>query len=280
MSYICCVVYLGIRACIRESLAGVVVPLSSFDISVRQFIDPTVETGMLNHHARESGYFRSSDTESLLQRLKEMVKRGQVSESVLKAAEERLAYRAPVVKTRDLPRFEYVKGVTPVPRRAPSGAFGNLGSQVSMGRMRWTSDGVSIFSVADGKQLASTPAKPLNHYENIRMTKIQKAALQTPTVLGGYRVLPELTPGRALLWGTVLAVYGTSALVMSTASYLEIKSLGDVKETMSRVLGPFGEGLRSGMLRLAPVRGAGEEVQQEAWVGEFVSRLKTKLVKT
>lgn len=233
----------------------------------------------LNHAARESGYFRTSDNDTLLKRLKALVEEGRVDESVLKSAEQK--FRAPpVVRTREFSRFEYIKGVTPVPRKPPSGALGNLGSQVNMGRMRWTSDGVSIFSVSDGKELASTPAKPLNHYENIRMQKIQKAAMQTPTVLGGYRVLPEMTPGRALLWGTVLAIYGTSALVMSTANYLEIKSLGDVPETMGRVLRPLGESLKEGMAGLSIVRGSGEAQEGAPWFGDFVSRLKVKLAKT
>lgn len=232
----------------------------------------------LNHQARESGFFRSSDNESLLQRLRDLVKRGIVDEAVLKSAEAK--FKAPtVINKPEFARFEYVKGVTPVPRRPPSGAMGNLGSQVNMGRMRWTSDGVSIFSVSDGKELASTPAKPLNHYENIRMQKIQKAALQTPTVLGGYRVLPAMTPGRALLWGTVLAIYGTSAVVMSTASYLEIKSIGDVRETMARVLGPLGRSLKDGMAGLSAMRGQGEVREEAAWFGDFVSRLKVKLGK-
>lgn len=231
----------------------------------------------LNHQARESGFFRNSDNETLLQRLRDLVKRGIVDEAVLKSAEAK--FRAPtVVNKREFARFEYVKGVTPVPRRPPTGAMGNLGSQVNMGRMRWTSDGVSIFSVADGKELASTPAKALNHYESIRMNKIQRAALQTPTV-AGYRLLPEMTPGRALLWGSILAVYGTTALVMSTAKYLEIETLGDVQETMGRVLGPLGEGLRQGMVGLSAVRGAGEEMEQQAWFGDFVSQLKLKLGK-
>ena len=151
----------------------------------------------LNHQARESGFFRSSDNESLLQRLRDLVKRGIVDEAVLKSAEAK--FKAPtVINKPEFARFEYVKGVTPVPGRPPSGAMGNLGNQVNMGRMRWTSDGVSIFSVSDGKELASTPAKPLNHYDNIRMNKIQKAAMQTPTV-AGYRLLPEMTPGRWVL---------------------------------------------------------------------------------
>jgi hypothetical protein len=234
----------------------------------------------LNHAAREAGYFRSSDKDTLLKRLKALVKEGKVDEAVLKSAEAKFN-RAParVINTREFSRFEYIKGVTPVPRKAPSASMGNLGSQVNMGRMRWTSDGVSIFSVADGKELASTPAKPLNHYENIRMQKIQKAALQTPTVLGGYRVLPAMTPGRALLWGTVLAIYGTSAVVMSTASYLEIKSIGEVRETMARVLGPLGRSLKDGMAGFSAMRGQGEVREEAAWFGDFVSRLKVKLGK-
>ena len=112
------------------------------------------------------------------------------------------------------------------------------------------SEGVSIFSVADGKKMASTEPKALNHYDSIRMNKIQKAALQTPTVFGGLRVLPEMTPGRALMWGTIVALWGTGALVASTAKYLGIESMQDVPGRMKEVLSPLGEGLKSQFLYL------------------------------
>ena len=89
---------------------------------------------------------------------------------------------------------------------------------------RWTVDNASIFSVDDGKRLAQTPHKPLTFYERTRLEKQQKAAIETPLVKG-IRLLPEFTPGRAMLWGSILAVWGTAALVVSTAKSLDIKTV-------------------------------------------------------
>ena len=89
---------------------------------------------------------------------------------------------------------------------------------------RWTVDDASIFSVADGKKLAQTPYKPPTFYERLRAEKQQRAALETPLVRG-MRLLPEFTPGRAMLWGTILAVWGTAAVFASTARSLDIKTV-------------------------------------------------------
>jgi hypothetical protein len=124
----------------------------------------------------------------------------------------------------------------------------------------------------------------LNRYENIRMQKIQRAALESPTVLGGYRVLPEMTPGRALMWGTIVAVWGTGALVMSTARYLGIEELRDVPGRMKDVLSPLGESLKSwvmygsgvgGSLGGNAVVGVGDE-RSSSMVLEFAARLKER----
>ena len=85
-------------------------------------------------------------------------------------------------------------------------------------------DDASIFSVADGKKLAQTPHKPPTFYERLRAEKQQRAALETPLVRG-MRLLPEFTPGRAMLWGTILAVWGTAAVFASTARSLDIKTV-------------------------------------------------------
>lgn len=89
---------------------------------------------------------------------------------------------------------------------------------------RWTVDDASIFSVADGKKLAQTPHNPPTFYERLRAEKLQRAALETPLVRG-MRLLPEFTPGRAMLWGTILAVWGTAAVFASTARSLDIKTV-------------------------------------------------------
>ena len=89
---------------------------------------------------------------------------------------------------------------------------------------RWTVGDASIFSVDDGKRLAQTPHKPLTFYERVRLEKQHKASIETPLVQG-YRLLPEFTPGRAMFWGTILAVWGTAAVVMSTAKSLDIHTV-------------------------------------------------------
>ena len=96
--------------------------------------------------------------------------------------------------------------------------------RMTVAMCRWTVDDASIFSVDDGKRLAQTPHKPLTFYERIRLEKQQKAAIETPLVKG-IRLLPEFTPGRAMLWGSILAVWGTAALVVSTAKSLDIKTV-------------------------------------------------------
>lgn len=60
---------------------------------------------------------------------------------------------------------------------------------------RWTSDGASIFSVADGKELAQTPHKEPTPFERIRGERLARAQLESP-IVQGYRLLPEFTPGR------------------------------------------------------------------------------------
>ncbi len=60
---------------------------------------------------------------------------------------------------------------------------------------RWSSDGTSIFSVAEGRALASTPHKEPTHFERIRAERLSRAQLETPLVRG-LRLMPEYTPGR------------------------------------------------------------------------------------
>ena len=83
-----------------------------------------------------------------------------------------------------------------------------LGTQVSFGPGRWVTDEASVWDVKAGKELAQTPSKQATWAEEIRARKVAKAQYESPLV-AGYRLLPEFTPGRALVWGTILAVWGT-----------------------------------------------------------------------
>lgn len=155
---------------------------------------------------------------------------------------------AQVIKAKDIEIFQYKPGLAPPPRHIER--FGQLGSQFSLGRSRWVVDDVSIFSVADGKRLASTPPSGATYYENLRMNKIQRAALETPTV-AGYRLLPEFTPGRAMMWGTILAMWGTGALVATAMKTLDIHGVADASSKIKPLFEPMVEYLRS---QLAPLK--------------------------
>lgn len=203
-------------------------------------------------HAEELQYAKQEEKKFLMDRLEELVKEGRVVRRDKGVAAGHGAEARPkgfldgvkveVRNKKEIPIFQYVKGVTPVPRKSYGSVY-ELGTRVSLGRSRWMSEDVSIFSVADGKRMANTQPKALNHYDSIRMSKIRKAALETPTVLGGLRVLPEMTPGRALMWGSILAVWGTGALMLSGAKYLDIKETSEAPEKLKRALKPIGSWL-------------------------------------
>lgn len=89
---------------------------------------------------------------------------------------------------------------------------------------RWDVDGTSIFSVGQAKEMAQTPQRLPTAFEAKRMSKIQTAAYDSPLVQG-YRLLPQFTPGRALMWGSILAVWGTAAVAMGTARHLDIHTV-------------------------------------------------------
>lgn len=183
-----------------------------------------------------------------------------------------------IIKTKENPVFEYKKGLVPAPR--PMQSF-NLGTQFSLGRGRWTAEDVSIFSVADGKRMASTPARPINNYDSIRMNKIQRAALETPTV-AGYRLLPELTPGRAMLWGTVLAIWATGALVATAMKNLEIQGAADAPGKLKAIFTPFVAGVNESLApwrsTLSTASAAGNEAREETSQSIIVQKLKNTLM--
>lgn len=100
--------------------------------------------------------------------------------------------------------------------------------------------------------------------------------------MAGYRLLPEFTPGRALMWGTILALWGTAGLVASTARGLDIGSAEEAPGRLRATMAPLVAGLEAWM---APLRGslsitarAGDAVRQDAQQSELVRRLKATLV--
>lgn len=72
--------------------------------------------------------------------------------------------------------------------------------------------------------MAQTPPKQMTHFEQLRANRVARAALETPLV-NGLRLMPQYTPGRALLWGSIIALWGSGAIFMTAAKGLDIHAV-------------------------------------------------------
>eukprot|EP00891_Asterochloris_glomerata_P005458 jgi/Astpho2/5458/fgenesh1_pg.00077_%23_6_t len=222
-------------------------------LATRKAVEKLIEEGKLPSDAlkaldeaqsRSSGISSTShdDSDTSMHNLPTTVNRGRQAQQGFAAVPTQLHADAATVLSgasvccRQNVVYNHVPGILPVPRQQVS--WSTLGTPISFGRARWTVDDASIFSVADGKKLAQTPHNPPTFYERLRAEKLQRAALETPLVRG-MRLLPEFTPGRAMLWGTILAVWGTAAVFASTARSLDIKTAEDAPEKLRGVFEPI-----------------------------------------
>lgn len=57
------------------------------------------------------------------------------------------------------------------------------------------------------------------------MRKEGSLTLRPGEQVRGMRLLPVFSPGRALLWGTILAAWGTGAVVASSSRALDIRTV-------------------------------------------------------
>lgn len=233
--------------------------------------------------AVEGQWFNTEERLSIVRHLERMVAEGKIDSAALDAVrrnEKRMGInQMEIIREREFPIFEYKRGHMPLKRPSESYA---LGTQFSLGRSRWmTGDDASVFSLADGKRLAATPPSTTTNYDNIRMAKIQRAALETPTV-AGYRVLPEMTPGRAFLWGTVLAIWGTMGAVSLAAKRLDIHSIEDASSKLREAFKPSVASIKEKFepLRSSMALESGEQngMQAGAMDSELVRRLKANLM--
>lgn len=218
---------------------------------------------------REQSYMHAESQRIVERHLAKLVKNGLLPESALAAVRD--ANMQDGIPTIHRGKTEYyykhLPSIFPAQRQSmASGLTLGIGP-VNMGRARWDIDGASIFSVEDGKRLAQMPVREPTHYERIRADRIARSQLETPTIRG-MRLLPVFTPGRAFFWGSVLALWGSAAAIMSIGRSLGIKKAEDTNQVMVNILGPWSEAIKQG---LQPLR---ERVQARAAVvdGASVSR--------
>lgn len=96
------------------------------------------------------------------------------------------------------------------------------------------------------------------------------------------RLLPKFTPGRAFFWGTVLALWGTGALVAGTARKLDIQSPEEATTRLRPMLQPVAAALEA---RLAPLRSSlsigavgRDALREDAQASQMVRRLRATLL--
>ncbi|KAK9842905.1 hypothetical protein WJX74_004194 [Apatococcus lobatus] len=236
--------------------------------------------------ALEGAHFRTEDQYATQRHLEKLVAEGKLPSSSLVESSSLATSSSPAqsfasdplrsIKRRPASEVVYQHVSNGLPARVPLMEEGwNLGTQVSLGRGRFVGHDASIFSVAKGKEFAQLPAKLPTNYEVIRQRRISQAALESP-VVQGLRLLPEFTPGRAFFWGTVLAVWGTAAVTVTTCRHLGIQKAEDVPAVAESFVAPTRDYLRSSLQPLKSLVPAASTLQ-ESWMADFSRRIRVKL---
>lgn len=241
--------------------------------------------------ALEGGWYRQEDVRNLQRRAERLRAEGKLPNNVVNNSESLVASGSPYTSLLDVPStvnsrracevpYAHTPSHLPAPRVSAAEQWARLGTSVSFGRGRWDADGTSIFAVQTGKEYAQTPQRLPTAFEAKRASKIAKAALETPLV-SGYRLLPQLSPGRAFLWGSILALWGTAGLAMSTARHLDIHSAAEAGGKLRQVCEPVGAAAASAF---KPLRNALPSVRAQPGSGnegnslnELARQLKVKM---
>lgn len=117
---------------------------------------------------------------------------------------------------------------------------------------RWTrsaeAEGLSIFdmkgamsAIQDGPDDA---AKKRAHPAAIAHAARVARAQQMGASWFGFKLFPDLTPGRAFMWGSIAALYAVGASSMIVARALDIQSVDDIKVKMQAAFAPYKDALK------------------------------------
>ena len=164
--------------------------------------------------------------------------------------------------------------------RSPRAASRSLNSAMRPPR-RWSlTDGgaESIFSVRKGMEMAQSAPEggPKPDLASLRLERLKS---KTPF----WSILPELTAGRAFLWGSALAVLGSAAVAKLACYQMGIRSLDELRDElpgkMENLLSPAATAVAGqlGPLRAGP-GDAGDAAAAEgdaSAFGGFTNSLKT-----
>eukprot|EP00873_Tetraselmis_striata_P013019 jgi/Tetstr1/433283/TSEL_022571.t1 len=203
--------------------------------------------------AVEGSYFRTESAQATRRHLERMVTEGRAGTEVMEALKRLGIQTGDELRARSsMPehrlKFRYQQSEFPAISRSLVHDW-KLGTQVSFGPARWAGGEASVWDVKAGKDLAQTPSKQATWAEELRARKIAKAQYESP-VVAGYRWLPQFTPGRAFIWGTILSFWGTAV-----ATTLVAKANGITADNIGEKLRLMGEPAKQALKdRLDPMR--------------------------
>ena len=133
-----------------------------------------------------------------------------------------------------------------------------------------TVEGVSLFDVRGAVKLmdgSSSPLPPQRALPSSTDAVLEVGKLRL-------RLLPELTPSRALFWGSLLCVWTVAGLTTRTARSLGISSAEDVRAKCGEAMEPYA---RSFQDMLLPIRERLQTGQGAPRVSELTTRLKASM---
>jgi len=203
--------------------------------------------------AVEGSYFRTESAQATRRHLERMVTEGRAGTEVMEALKRLGIQTGDELRARSsMPehrlKFRYQQSEFPAISRSLVHDW-KLGTQVSFGPARWAGGEASVWDVKAGKDLAQTPSKQATWAEELRARKIAKAQYESP-VVAGYRWLPQFTPGRAFIWGTILSFWGTAV-----ATTLVAKANGITADNIGEKLRLMGQPAKQALKdRLDPMR--------------------------
>ncbi|GAB4816918.1 hypothetical protein N2152v2_003964 [Parachlorella kessleri] len=151
-------------------------------------------------------------------------------------------------------------------------------AHADMGPGRYAPAGASIFALNQCAEMADAPLK-MSAAQTARLAKAtaaQQAIVESPTFFG-YRVLPRtMTPGRTFFLGSMLAVWGTAALVGVAVKEMGFGSRQEVQDQGTRAMSPLAQRMANWFM---PWREKVQAPREASEPSEFVGRLRESVSK-
>lgn len=101
---------------------------------------------------------------------------------------------------------------------------------------------MSIFDIKGAMSVLSQPPEPTTVTAGMAALRARVArAQQQSATIAGIRLFPDLTPGRAFMWGTILAVWSVALTSALACRAMDIHSVKDIPVKMKEHLAPVVE---------------------------------------